>query len=182
MPIDSVVSYWWTCPDRALCKKRKPVWKSAETYEDAVQSLLRHMQGDPDVHPHLKCKHFMRALEVPDHPDNNAFIWAVEHYDLSPPDKKRQREEHTMDDECNQPMEKRIYIGNLSWDTTVKSVLQLVEEYGDGPLRITIHARRPMKVWAFVDFCSSKEAAKAVDELNGTYWDDRRIIVDLALW
>ena len=51
----------------------------------------------------------------------------------------------------------------------------------DGPLRITVHATPPRKVWAFVDFVSITEAEKAADELDGTYHDERCLIAAMAV-
>ena len=76
----------------------------------------------------------------------------------------------------------RLYVGNLSYNTTDETLRQAFEEYGTvesaGVLidRVTNRSRG----FGFVEMPNSDEAQAAIDGLNGTEVDDRPIKVNEA--
>lgn len=73
-------------------------------------------------------------------------------------------------------MAKRLYVGNLSYQTPVSTLRQVFSEYG--PLRdVTVVEG---KGFGFVEFESDDAAQKAMAGLNGTQLDGRQIRVDVA--
>jgi len=76
----------------------------------------------------------------------------------------------------------RIYIGNLSYDTTEQSLRQAFENYGEVSEVKMIMDRdsgRP-KGFAFIEMAAQNEATAAIDGLNEQELDGRTIKVNEA--
>ncbi len=79
-------------------------------------------------------------------------------------------------------MEKRIYVGNLSYNTTEGALRTLFAEYGEIESVTVITDRdtgRP-KGFAFVEMATDQAAQAAISALNGKSVDDREIKVNEA--
>jgi len=80
-------------------------------------------------------------------------------------------------------MGKRLFVGNLSWDTT-EDTLRAAFEVGGGTVR-DVHivsdreTGRP-RGFGFVEMSSEQEAQTAISELDGTELDGRPIRVNEA--
>jgi len=79
-------------------------------------------------------------------------------------------------------MGKRIYVGNLSYDTTEGALRTMFVEYGEVESVTVITDRdtgRP-KGFAFVEMATEQAANAAISALNGKSVDDREIKVNEA--
>ncbi len=79
-------------------------------------------------------------------------------------------------------MEKKLYIGSLSYDTTDDSLKEYFSAAG-AVESVTIIKDRisgRSKGFGFVEMASGEEAGKAKEMFNGTELDGRKIIVDEA--
>jgi RNA recognition motif-containing protein len=79
-------------------------------------------------------------------------------------------------------MEKKLYIGSLSYDTTDDSLKEYFSAAG-AVESVTIIKDRisgRSKGFGFVEMASGEEAGKAREMFNGTELDGRKIIVDEA--
>jgi len=79
-------------------------------------------------------------------------------------------------------MGKRVYVGNLSYNTTEGSLRTLFAEYGEIESVTVITDRdtgRP-KGFAFVEMVTDQAAQAAISALNGKSVDDREIKVNEA--
>jgi cold-inducible RNA-binding protein len=79
-------------------------------------------------------------------------------------------------------MGKRIYVGNMSYNTTESALRSLFAEYGEIESVNIITDRdtgRP-KGFAFVEMASEQAAQAAISGLNGKSVDDREIKVNEA--
>ena len=79
-------------------------------------------------------------------------------------------------------MTQKLYVGNLSYDTTEDSLRTLFAEYGEIESVNVITDRgtgRP-KGFAFVEMATDQAAQAAISALNGKSVDDREIKVDRA--
>ena len=79
-------------------------------------------------------------------------------------------------------MTQKLYVGNLSYSTTERSLRTLFAEFGEVESVKVITDRdtgRP-KGFAFVEMASSESAQAAISALNGKSVDDREIRVDKA--
>ncbi len=79
-------------------------------------------------------------------------------------------------------MTNRLYVGNLSFDTTEDRILQAFAEIGqvtDVKLMLDRESGRS-RGFAFVTMASEDEAQKALAQLNGTTLDGRPLRVDQA--
>jgi cold-inducible RNA-binding protein len=79
-------------------------------------------------------------------------------------------------------MTQKLYVGNLSYDTTEGSLRTLFAEYGEIESVNVIMDRetgRP-KGFAFVEMATDQAAQAAISALNGKSVDDREIKVDRA--
>lgn len=77
---------------------------------------------------------------------------------------------------------KKLFVGNLSWNTTQETVESTFAEYGtitDVAL-ITDRMSGRSKGIAFVTFETEEEAKAAIEALNGFELDGREIIVNVA--
>jgi RNA recognition motif-containing protein len=79
-------------------------------------------------------------------------------------------------------MTQKLYVGNLSYNTTADSLRTLFAEYGEIESVNLITDRdtgRP-KGFAFVEMATDQAAQAAIGGLNGKSIDDREIKVDRA--
>jgi len=79
-------------------------------------------------------------------------------------------------------MTQKVYVGNLSYNTTESALRTLFAEYGEVESVSMITDRdtgRP-KGFAFVEMASDQAAQAAISGLNGKSIDDREIKVDKA--
>jgi RNA recognition motif-containing protein len=79
-------------------------------------------------------------------------------------------------------MGKRIYVGNLSYDTTEGALRTLFAEYGEieSVSMITDRDTGRPKGFAFVEMATEQAANAAISALNGKSVDDREIKVNEA--
>ncbi|MDD3826241.1 MAG: RNA-binding protein [Anaerolineaceae bacterium] len=79
-------------------------------------------------------------------------------------------------------MAQKLYVGNLSYNTTEDTLRRLFAEFGDVESVNVITDRdtgRP-KGFAFVEMATAEAAEKSISALNGKMVDDREIRVDNA--
>jgi RNA recognition motif-containing protein len=79
-------------------------------------------------------------------------------------------------------MAQKLYVGNLSYNTTEETLRRLFGEFGDVESVNVITDRdtgRP-KGFAFVEMATQEAAEKSISALNGKMVDDREIRVDNA--
>jgi cold-inducible RNA-binding protein len=79
-------------------------------------------------------------------------------------------------------MTQKVYVGNLSYNTTEDSLRTLFAEFGEIESVNVITDRetgRP-KGFAFVEMATQEAAEKSISALNGKTVDDREIKVDKA--
>ncbi|KAJ7287361.1 hypothetical protein C8J57DRAFT_1460725 [Mycena rebaudengoi] len=76
----------------------------------------------------------------------------------------------------------KIYVGNLSWNTTDESLKQAFAEFGTVQDSIVMRDRDTgrSRGFGFVTFASAQEADAAINGLNEQDLDGRRIKVNLA--
>ena len=79
-------------------------------------------------------------------------------------------------------MEKKLYVGSLSYDTTEDSLKDLFSQAGTvNSVAIIIDKfSGRSKGFGFVEMSSEKEAQKAIEMFNGKELDGRNIIVNEA--
>jgi cold-inducible RNA-binding protein len=79
-------------------------------------------------------------------------------------------------------MGKRLYIGSLSYDSTDDSLKNHFSKVGTVESSSVVMDKMSgrSRGFGFVEMSTDDEAAKAVDELNGTDLDGRKIIVNEA--
>ncbi len=79
-------------------------------------------------------------------------------------------------------MTKKLYVGNLSYDTTDSDLRQLFEEYGTVESAQAIMDRETgrSKGFGFVEMPSDQEAQAAIDALNGQEVNGRALTVNEA--
>lgn len=79
-------------------------------------------------------------------------------------------------------MSKTLYVGNLSYTTTVEELKDLFSEYEsvEDVKVITDRDSGRSRGFGFVDFSSDEEAEKATKALNGHSLGDREITVNEA--
>ena len=77
-------------------------------------------------------------------------------------------------------MSKTLYVGNLSYTTTVEELKDLFSEYEsvEDVKVITDRDSGRSRGFAFVDFTSDEEAEKAIKALNGHSLGNREITVN----
>jgi len=77
----------------------------------------------------------------------------------------------------------KLFVGNLSYNTTEDSLRALFESAGHNASRVTIVTDRETgrsRGFAFVEFDSDDAARAAIESLNGTELDGRPLRVDEA--
>lgn len=79
-------------------------------------------------------------------------------------------------------MEKKLYVGNLSFDTTEEGLRGLMSQAGavESVEMITDRYTGRSKGFAFVTMSNQAEAEKAISMFNETAFDDRTIKVNIA--
>jgi len=79
-------------------------------------------------------------------------------------------------------MEKKLYVGNLSYDTTAEDLRTLFSEAGVVETVDLIKDRDTgrSKGFAFVEMSSQSEAEKAISLFNGRSVDNRELKVNIA--
>jgi RNA recognition motif-containing protein len=79
-------------------------------------------------------------------------------------------------------MEKKLYVGNLSFDTTEEGLRSLMSQAGavESVEMITDRFTGRSKGFAFVTMSSQAEAEKAISMFNEKTLDDRTIKVNIA--
>ena len=79
-------------------------------------------------------------------------------------------------------MEKKLYIGNLSYETTQESLSAAFAEFGtvDSAIIIIDRATGRSKGFGFVEMSSPEEAQAAIDGLDGKDLDGRTVKVNEA--
>jgi cold-inducible RNA-binding protein len=79
-------------------------------------------------------------------------------------------------------MTQKVYVGNLSYDTTEDTLRTLFAEYGaiESVNVITDRGTGRPKGFAFVEMATEQAAQAAISSLNGRSLDDREIKVDKA--
>lgn len=78
---------------------------------------------------------------------------------------------------------KKLYIGNLSWGTTDDGLRQAFTQAGTVvSAKVMMDKMNPTRSrgFGFVEMETDEAAQKAVDTLNGTELDGRKIIVNIA--
>jgi RNA recognition motif-containing protein len=79
--------------------------------------------------------------------------------------------------------EKKIYIGNLNYDTTEDEIRGILEEQGLTPTQINLisdkYTGRP-KGFGFVEFETEEQTQKAIELLNGKEVNGRTLKVSQA--
>jgi RNA recognition motif-containing protein len=80
-------------------------------------------------------------------------------------------------------MGKKIYVGNLSFNTTESSLRSLFQSYGtvESAKVITDRDTGNSKGFAFVEMSSDNEAQAAISATNGVDLDGRQIKVNEAM-
>ncbi len=70
----------------------------------------------------------------------------------------------------------KLFIGNVSYDTTIETLVELFGKYGE-----IVDSYKPMrKGFAFITFKTPEEAAAAMEAMNGQVVDGREIFINLA--
>jgi RNA recognition motif-containing protein len=80
-------------------------------------------------------------------------------------------------------MRKKLYVGNLNWDTEEEGLKQHFEQIGEVEEAIIIRDRRKgnrSKGFGFVTMSSEEDAEKAIDELDGVDLEGRELKVSVA--
>jgi hypothetical protein len=76
----------------------------------------------------------------------------------------------------------RLFVGGLSWDTTVDDLREVFSKFGTVTDAVVMDDRSTgrSRGFGFVTFEDRKDASKAVEELNGAELDGRNIVVNVA--
>jgi len=79
-------------------------------------------------------------------------------------------------------MAKKLYVGNLSYDTTEPSLKEAFEQAGvvESVAIITDKMSGRSKGFGFIEMATDEEAAKAIEMFNGKEIDGRKLIVNEA--
>ena len=79
-------------------------------------------------------------------------------------------------------MEPKLYVGNLSYETTEDELRQLFGEAGEVVSAAVITDRETgrSKGFGFVEMASAEDAKKAIEQLNGTKFMERSLTVNEA--
>lgn len=79
--------------------------------------------------------------------------------------------------------QKKLYIGNLSYDTTVDALKELLKEKGINVKEVKVITDKysgKSKGFGFAEFETEEEAQKAVDALNEQELNGRKLTVNKA--
>ncbi len=76
----------------------------------------------------------------------------------------------------------RLFVGSLSWDTTEASLQEAFSRFGPVSDVVIVQDRDTgrSRGFGFVTMVNSKDAVKAIEELNDTELDGRTIVVNAA--
>ncbi|KAJ5864229.1 Nucleotide-binding alpha-beta plait [Penicillium soppii] len=76
----------------------------------------------------------------------------------------------------------KIYVGNLSWNTTTESLGDAFSQFGNVIDRVVMSDRETgrSRGFGFVTFSSEEEAQQAIEAMNEQDLDGRKIRVNLA--
>ena len=79
-------------------------------------------------------------------------------------------------------MAKKLYVGNLSYDTTEESLRKHFEDFGtvESVAIITDRMSGRSKGFGFVEMATDEEAKAAIEGCDGKALDDREIKVNVA--
>jgi RNA recognition motif-containing protein len=79
-------------------------------------------------------------------------------------------------------MSSKVYVSNLSWNTNDDTLRQAFEQYGNVVDSIVMRDRDTQRSrgFGFVTFSSDQEAEDAIQNMNDTELDGRRIRVNVA--
>ncbi|MCH7640840.1 RNA-binding protein [Patescibacteria group bacterium] len=77
---------------------------------------------------------------------------------------------------------KKLYVGNLNYDTTLDAIKEAFSEFGDIVDAVIITDRNTgrSKGFGFVEFADEKDATKAQEAMNGKELDERQLVVNVA--
>jgi RNA recognition motif-containing protein len=80
-------------------------------------------------------------------------------------------------------MAKKLFIGSLNWKATNQDLQQLFGQFGpiEEAVVVTDRFSGRSKGFGFVTFTNGEDADKAVNEINGTDFQGRNIVVNEAL-
>ncbi len=79
--------------------------------------------------------------------------------------------------------DKKIYIGNLNYDTTKEDLQKVIEEAGAAPKDVTVISDKytgRSKGFGFAEFESEEDTQKAIDALDGKELAGRNLKVNKA--
>jgi len=79
-------------------------------------------------------------------------------------------------------MGKKLYVGNLPYSTTADDLKEVFGKFGavESATVITDKFSGRSKGFGFVEMSSDEEATKAIDELNGSEFGERKLVVNEA--
>ncbi len=79
-------------------------------------------------------------------------------------------------------MEKKLYVGNISYQATEEDLRELFSRSGDveSVKIITDMNTGTPRGFGFVEMATSEEAQKAIEDLNGASFMDRTLTVNVA--
>ncbi len=77
---------------------------------------------------------------------------------------------------------KKLYVGNLSYDTTLDALKAKFSEFGEVVDAIIITDRNTgrSKGFGFVEYADEESAEKAVKAMSGKELDERTLVVNVA--
>jgi RNA recognition motif-containing protein len=80
-------------------------------------------------------------------------------------------------------MAKKVYVGNMSYSTTEKSLRDLFTQYGEvnSVNIVTDRYTGQAKGFGFVEMINDEEAKKAIEALNGKEFEGRQLRVNEAI-
>ena len=76
-------------------------------------------------------------------------------------------------------MSKRLYVGNLSFDTTEESLMQAFAAWGPTSVTLPMDGSRP-KGFGFLEIPEDDQARQAIAAMNGKELDGRALTVNEA--
>lgn len=84
-----------------------------------------------------------------------------------------------MDNDSNK---KKLYVGNLNYDTTIDTIKDAFGKFGDIVDAVIITDRHSgrSKGFGFVEFAKEEDAQKAMEEMNEKELDERTLVVNVA--
>ncbi len=79
-------------------------------------------------------------------------------------------------------MSKKLFVGNLAWETTEEELLNLFSQYGEVEDHVILKDKFSgrSKGFGFVTFSNDEEADKAVSELDQSEFKERKLVVNEA--